>query len=94
MACSTCSHTMQLLTIGREATFYHCPRCGTIRRVAGDSTEDTVPKLVHRCQDFQIQMAVGTGLGSQYASKPLVGLWQRLGVAESINVPEARPPAA
>jgi Zn-finger nucleic acid-binding protein len=71
MACPTCSHSMQLLTISREATFYACPRCGTIRRVAGDSTEDTVPKLVERCREFQIQMAVGTGLGSQYASKPL-----------------------
>jgi hypothetical protein len=85
MACPTCSHTMEGIgdvpAVGGNPVFW-CPRCGTIETPA--SGPAAVPKLVHRCQDFQIQMAVGTGLGSQYASKPLSGLWQRLGIAEAI----------
>jgi DNA-directed RNA polymerase subunit RPC12/RpoP len=89
MACATCGHTMQLVQQDTDGRPTHwCPQCGSLTVGAG---MPAVPRLVERCREFQLQMSVGTGLGSQYASKPLWALWRRLGIAESIDKPADRP---
>lgn len=77
MACPTCSATLNAVV--RTATaefFFHCPRCGTLQ--VGDKVY--VPALIERCRKF------GDTLGPEWAK-----LWHRLGIAEAINLPEARP---
>lgn len=83
--CPTCASEMGTI----DMAVCVCPRCGTTR----DAVDNIrVPQLVERCREFQLQMTVGTGLGSQYASKPLKQLWGSLGIAESINPPDRKTP--
>lgn len=75
MACSICDHTMQCVSTG----IFWCPRCGTIQN-------DTVfvPMLIERCREFYALLPLPSVSGD-------VGkLWRRLGIEESINVPENR----
>ena len=90
MSCPTCDATMEGLGEWGGRKHWHCPRCGTLRTICvdgeGNSTgyvEDYRPKLVDRCRQFAGRLPVA-------ASAP-AGLWQRLGIAESINVPAERP---
>lgn len=104
MACPTCDHTMQNVgTSPMGRPLFWCGRCGTVHSEPSGRVDPSgesnvadgyygVPKLVERCREFQLQMTVGTGLGSQYASKPLKELWHRLGIAESINPPDRKTP--
>ena len=83
MPCPTCDHTLQTINrVDGEDTILHCPRCGTLQVVFEWRTETYVPKLVERCRQF------ATGLEMDKASD--YSSWQRLGIAESINLPEGR----
>lgn len=91
MPCPTCSHTLhgvgEVPASGGRPIFW-CPRCGTL--VGTDDGLGTVnaevPKLVERCREFE-PIAFQT-------AESVWRSWNRLGIAESINVPEARPEAA
>lgn len=89
MSCPTCSHTMSHVGIAVDgASLYHCPRCGTLRRVVwfsqGQKINDDVPMLVGRCREF------GEALQTIDEPSVLRSEWGRLGVWESINTPEDR----
>jgi hypothetical protein len=77
MSCPTCGHTMQCFgtRIDGAAAFW-CPRCGSFTE---SETIVHVPKLVERCRRFE-QL-----LGPAYGAE-----WVRLGIGESINLPERR----
>lgn len=74
MACPTCDHTLE----GIGYRMFHCPRCGTLvgSPVAGAVH---VPALVRRCREFKV-----------YAGATAEPNWNRLGIAESINLPGNR----
>lgn len=85
MACGTCDHTMQCIASGGPASTYWCPRCGTLRTVIRSreetQTKDEAPMLVTRCQKFEETIHHVDDIAE----------WKRLGIAESINVPEEQP---
>lgn len=61
-----------------------CPRCGTLKRdtvVNGGIEEVDAPKLVERCRKFDPTQGAAEGLYQ----------WKKLGIAESINLPDTRP---
>ena len=78
MACPTCDHTLECFGVVEDMRLFHCPRCGTVK--AGESVY--VPKLVERCREFA-QFGLAHPQDSEFH-------WKRLGIAESINLPEAR----
>lgn len=59
---------------------FWCPRCGSLLHEAM-----SIPALVLRCRDFEGKFPP-TDLASAKD-------WHRLGIRESINLPENRPPA-
>ncbi len=81
MACVTCGHTMQRInTRGTTSAWFWCPRCGTIREeVTGAAPDDSVPKLVERCREFEDLWLPLSPDG-----------WKRLGIAEAIHTPDER----
>lgn len=89
MACPTCDHTMEQLGRVNFEVCFLCPRCGTVKvqYLANPNAESVyVPKLVERCRNFETDsllplLAVSGEIGK---------LWHRLGIAESINLPEKR----
>jgi hypothetical protein len=88
MSCPTCDHTMQQInTAGSASQWYWCPRCGTIkeRLWAAEAPfyvdEFEAPKLVGRCREFATTQV---GCGGNAA------VWNRLGIAESIDLPGDR----
>lgn len=86
MSCPTCDHTMQTLFVDRERSIYWCPRCGTLRSVLFEHEDDSVPFLISRCREFQRNhLAEATINSHDYRA------WRRLGIEESINVPDERP---
>lgn len=90
MSCPTCTHTMTPLgVVDGNFKYFWCPRCGTIRAVLMNQKEqDSVPKLVERCRQFRAKV-----LNTMDVPGRVFRLeeWRRLGIAESINVPEERP---
>jgi hypothetical protein len=81
--CPTCFHTMQLLatTVRDPFRVYWCPRCGTVRQTAsGKEVVCESPMLVDRCRQFARN---DTEAGS-------IAEFRRLGITESINLPENR----
>lgn len=80
MACPTCDHTMHDIC----HQVYWCPRCGTVKGPVGSPA---VPKLVERCREFQNEV-------NEHELKAVwvrfQHRWRRLGIAESINLPEKR----
>lgn len=85
MSCPTCDHTVACIGIMSDGfATYWCSRCGSLC-YNNDKAVD-VPKLVERCRQFESNkllplLAVCCEVGK---------LWHRLGIAESINLPEAR----
>ena len=75
MSCGTCGHTMH----GIGHAIFWCPRCGTLKH---PDVEDEAPKLVKRCRDFEVRLI---------ADRMLLERWKLSGIAESINIPDARP---
>lgn len=73
MSCPTCDHTMQSIRTG-----FWCPRCGTLT-MGGDIE---APSLVQRCREFGVTLH-NDDLDYLQAE------WQRLGIAETIDLPEA-----
>ncbi len=77
MSCPTCGHTMGCLSsLDISRPIFWCERCGTV----STPTDTYVPKLVQRCREFGATLGPGWG-----------ALWIRLGIAESIALPEERP---
>jgi hypothetical protein len=60
---------------------FHCGRCGTVK----DGGNVYVPKLVERCREFQKRFDEPVCTPERDYSD-----WNRLGVRESINLPENR----
>lgn len=86
MSCPTCDHTMAMIVNSPPHSFHHCPRCGTVKHnTHGHSAFSVaavyVPTLVERCRKFATTQI---GCGDNAA------LWNRLGIAESINLPADR----
>lgn len=87
MACPTCSKTMHNIGDHAARELFLCPQCGTIKKRIYTGGPDEgyeeviVPKLVERCREF-----VSDG-GLSHDSRQL---WNRLGIAESINTPGDR----
>ena len=85
MACPTCSGTMAVLCVHDVVQYAHCERCGTVKATilnanpGVDNPRVYVPKLVERCRQFGETLGPGWG-----------NLWHRLGIEESINLPENR----
>lgn len=78
MACPNCDQTMDSYASPGGASFFHCPRCGTLRAPwLRDAV--SVPSLIQRARDF------GATLGPRWGE-----LWHQLGVAECINLPGQR----
>lgn len=87
MTCPICDHTMQLVGgLADRSHVYWCPRCGTLRLQGlpglQENCKDEAPMLVKRCRKFMAHIS---------HDKELPGIWHRLGIAESINLPENRP---
>lgn len=78
MACPTCDHTMH--GVAEKPRLFWCPRCGTIKYdEVGRLDNIGVPRLVERCREFEDK--------AHLHANPL---WVRLGLKESIRVPEDR----
>ena len=94
MACPTCDHSLEcvLRDAASDTTAYQCPRCGTSVVLCHGVPNGPgnprvyVPQLVERCREFAGKMNLGP-LSNSLA----VDEWRRLGIAESINLPAARP---
>jgi endogenous inhibitor of DNA gyrase (YacG/DUF329 family) len=69
---------MECLGVMEDEKLFLCPRCGTIRHWG----QTHVPKLVERCRQFEKNPDVHL---------PKLGVWHRLGIAESINLLGDRP---
>ena len=80
MLCATCGNTMNAITIAFAV--YWCPRCGTVLQGGGYTS---VPLLVVRCREFARKPM------DLRAAEIVQEIWDRLGIAESINVPEDQP---
>ena len=78
MACPTCGETMAYVS----DNVMHCPRCGTVRQTVLGNVY--VPKLVERCRQF-------THDAADYVPQEAIDIWDRLGSAESIALPQDRP---
>lgn len=78
MACPNCDHTMQCVAPG----VFWCPRCGTLNNERAFDALAT-PWLVERCREFE-----RTELPAMHPWSMAVTEWLRLGINESINVPE------
>lgn len=94
MACPTCDHSMEACGQNdRGDNFFHCPRCGTLKIDAFGQHGDKlyVPKLVERCREFRAtrhpSFKAEVGI---FGDPVLVAEWERIGIAESINVPANR----
>ncbi len=96
MSCPTCDHTLACLIISDMERCFQCERCGTTiieRRKQFDApfTERVgvfVPKLVGRCREFYAEATKHT---TEWDKAILLPNWNRLGIAESINLPGDRP---
>jgi len=82
MPCPTCSHTMTTLGYIEDAPAMWCPRCGTI-----DCHGAEAPKLVDRCRQLLAVVVSWQASGFEAMFRKL---WTRLGIGESINLPENR----
>lgn len=89
MSCPTCDHTMHSVSSSTAMLFW-CPRCGTLAQKGARVDTQDVPKLVECCRRFR--KTIGPDYMSQFAS--CRDDWKRLGIAESINLPENRKPRA
>ena len=82
MECINCSHTMICVLDGGPS---HCPRCGTLFiSWLHERDQWVTPKLVARCREFALALRFDA------PDMPQPQLWHTLGIAESINPPEAR----
>ncbi len=81
MPCPTCSHTMQQLGCCTDTglKFFWCPRCGTLKPC---DTEAAAPALVSFCRRYEQAVMID-------GAPPTLN-WERMGIAESINVPRER----
>jgi hypothetical protein len=83
MSCPTCDHTMSPMGCKiTDATFYWCPRCGTIKPCDHAAV---APAIIDRCRNFAVTLKNSDGTPAEHRNH-----WRVLGVAESINRPEDR----
>lgn len=83
MSCPTCSATMTAFGCRvTDRNFFVCPRCGTVKTCDGGVT---APDLVRRCREFEQQYLLAGDVSD------ITALLRRLGIAEAINTPDARP---
>jgi transcription elongation factor Elf1 len=57
MPCPTCDHTMSAIDMlkdekGNAFGLFHCPRCGTLKKVFSFHEETFIPTLVTRCRSL------------------------------------------
>lgn len=77
--CFICDHTMDEIGLRAEnETIYWCSRCGALR-FSHLTIENHHPRLVDHCREYPKQAYVD------------LQMWQKLGISESINLPDARP---
>lgn len=87
MFCPTCSHTMEGIGESQGDVIRLCPRCGTVRiEDSADNPTVYVPKLVERCRSYEAEF------DKENIAQFYRVTWHRLGIQESINLPENRPP--
>jgi hypothetical protein len=80
MSCPCCDHTLAQIVPGVA----HCERCGTLVT----ETDVYTPKLVERCRRFRNSVGEVVGFGS--SELDMKRLWHRLGIEESIALPQER----
>lgn len=80
MPCKTCDHAMIKIgdMAGEIEPSFWCSRCGS----TGDWRQ-AVPSLVTRCRNLEAILRA--------SDSPLLTEWKRLGIAESISLPNNRP---
>lgn len=91
MSCPTCDHTLAKLCDDGPRKWYHCQRCGTAlfrHSAAPAATVCYRPKLVDRVRQLEREYIPG----DEYP--PLTADFIRLGLSESVNLPEDRPGAS
>ena len=89
MACPTCDHTMTELGCRTSGTpFFVCPRCGTARTCDGTVL---VPAVIDFARRFIGQVNGLSTVGVTVALADIRGMWEKLGIRESINVAAERP---
>lgn len=82
MPCPSCDHSME----GLGGGVFWCPRCGTLRSLSVTNLPtDTTPKLVERCRELEKEVHAAAGEAPWVETA-----WVRLGVGESINLPQNR----
>lgn len=88
MSCPTCDKTMQLAAEDKNGVTVHwCPCCGTTRFTTPKGhVNDEVPDLIKRCRKFEDIL-----YGRDTCSPAIPQDWERMGIAEAINLPENRP---
>lgn len=96
MTCPICDHTMQLVGgLADRSHVYWCPRCGTLRLQGlpglQENCKDEAPSLVKRCRKFVPHISADNELLGSERIESIQSAWRRLGIAESINLPENRP---
>lgn len=85
MPCPTCSATLDAVSV--EKSIWQCSRCGTmVMHPHSSHPHVTVPALVVRCRRFYVEAAGALGPDARVAE-----VWRRVGIAESIALPEDRP---
>lgn len=87
MSCPTCGHTMEGLlqnSVCCAIKTFICPRCGTMKHESGERVTYDIPKLVERCRAYQKEF------GKENIAQYYRNEWKRLGITESINMPENR----
>lgn len=88
MPCPTCDHAMKHIGHNRSHSVYWCPGCGTIKDDNPHSDdavrEAAAPKLVSQCREYASHFCK-ENIAQYYRNT-----WNRLGIAESINLPADR----
>ncbi len=88
MSCPTCSHTMATILAAAPDGYpciRHCERCGTMTVLrAKDYSDVYVPKLVGRCRGLYASTSEGAW------TRLNRNILRKIGIAESIHLPENR----
>lgn len=88
MACPTCDHTMQRIV----DSLSWCPRCGTLKTSGvPEHLEVERPKLIDRLRTYETRMRNADDDREMWGEPVGLTVWNRIGISESINLPDARP---